>query len=184
MTANLFLNKVQARKELKCLRAAICQERRKKSEVDFLDYFTSDAFSGLPFLSFSSFADEICTHALNHHLAQSGRLILPKVSGKKLELFWVDSPKTQLSVGAFGILEPLESRCRRALPSEVKIALIPGLGFDTFGHRIGYGGGFYDRFLSEIANGCHTIGVGFKEQFNQELPTDSHDIALNKYYLF
>lgn len=109
-----------------------------------------------PILSFSSIGTEIDLTFLNHYLSQQGRLFLvPYQKGAILNI-------------------PL---------SEMDCILIPGLGFDREMYRIGYGEGYYDRFLSQIG-AIETIGVGFKEQFYEELfPKDPWDIPVQELLL-
>lgn len=57
------------------------------------------------------------------------------------------------------------------------LVIVPGLGFDEQGNRLGYGGGNYDRFLSE-QTGTHSVGVCFTEQKMKKIPTELHDIAV------
>lgn len=67
--------------------------------------------------------------------------------------------------------------------NEIDCILVPGLGFDRERYRIGYGKGYYDRFLAGVGN-IPTIGVGFKEQFCEELlPRDPWDIPLHELLL-
>ena len=58
------------------------------------------------------------------------------------------------------------------------LLLVPGVAFTDTGNRLGYGGGFYDRFLKE--HPCKTIGIGYDFQLLKELPTEEHDICLDE----
>lgn len=67
--------------------------------------------------------------------------------------------------------------------SQIDSILVPGLGFDREMYRIGYGKGYYDRLLSKTGD-IPTIGVGFKEQFSEELfPRDPWDIPVRELLL-
>lgn len=67
--------------------------------------------------------------------------------------------------------------------SKVDCILVPGLGFDREKYRLGYGKGYYDRFLAQVGE-IPTIGVGFKEQFCEELlPRDPWDIPVKELLL-
>lgn len=78
--------------------------------------------------------------------------------------------------GKFGVLEP-SPHCE-ALPLNVlDLALVPGLGFDASGHRLGRGAGFFDRLLAQVAG--TKCGVAFDEQLDQLIPAEEHDILLN-----
>jgi 5-formyltetrahydrofolate cyclo-ligase len=57
--------------------------------------------------------------------------------------------------------------------------IVPGLAFTPTGHRLGQGGGWYDRFLERVRDDCVTVGVCFHEQIVDELPMEPHDIAVH-----
>jgi 5-formyltetrahydrofolate cyclo-ligase len=64
-------------------------------------------------------------------------------------------------------------------PGAVDVVIVPGVAFTTDGHRLGQGGGWYDRFLVGVADGCTTVGVGFAPQLVDELPVEAHDVTLD-----
>ena len=78
-----------------------------------------------------------------------------------------------LAPGAFGIHEPLDI-WPRATP---QILLVPLLAFDAAGHRLGYGGGFYDRTLALLK--APAIGIAYAGQQTEKLPAEEHDARLN-----
>lgn len=59
------------------------------------------------------------------------------------------------------------------------VVIVPGLAFTADGDRLGQGGGWYDRFLAQRRADCVAIGVGFREQLLESLPTEHHDVALD-----
>lgn len=64
-------------------------------------------------------------------------------------------------------------------PSRIDVVVVPALAFTAEGHRLGQGGGWYDRFLVRIPSRVLTIGVGFAEQVVDELPVEPHDVPLD-----
>jgi 5-formyltetrahydrofolate cyclo-ligase len=134
-------------------------------------------------LSFASMKDEIDLTQLNQKLASEHRLVLPRVDRDRLSLFKVDR-LSQLSPGAFGILEPILELCALIHPHELSCALIPGLAFDPNNNRLGRGRGYYDKLLSTLPKQIPTIGLGFHEQLCDSLPIEQHDIALTSLALF
>lgn len=84
--------------------------------------------------------------------------------------------ENDLSPGQFGIREP-KSHCSEVLLKHLDLALVPGVGFDLMGRRLGRGKGFYDRLLAEISG--TKCGVAFDEQIVDEIPTEPHDVHLN-----
>ncbi len=85
-----------------------------------------------------------------------------------------------LKPGAYGILEPrLENGTLQIDPKEIDIIIVPGVAFDPEGHRIGYGAGYYDRFLGRFSSKTLKLGLAFQEQIVSHIPADIHDIALD-----
>jgi 5-formyltetrahydrofolate cyclo-ligase len=64
-------------------------------------------------------------------------------------------------------------------PGLLDVVLVPGLAFTPDGHRLGQGGGHYDRFLARLRGECVTVGVCFHEQVVTELPVEEHDILVD-----
>lgn len=63
-------------------------------------------------------------------------------------------------------------------PGELDLIVVPMLGYDACGMRLGYGGGCYDRYLPELSHACRVVGVAFTEQELSFVPHEAHDIAL------
>ena len=65
-------------------------------------------------------------------------------------------------------------------PASLDVVVVPGLAFTDDGHRLGQGGGHFDRFLSRLRADCLTVGVCFREQLVAELPTEAHDVRVRR----
>lgn len=103
-------------------------------------------------------------------------VVLPVVQGadKALDLrVW--EPGTPLYEAGFGTLAPAE----QAPLAEPDIVLMPLLGFDKNGTRLGYGGGYYDRTLATLRKTPQLIGLAFAAQEFDMIPRDSHDVPLD-----
>jgi len=113
------------------------------------------------------------TDPLFARLAADGkRLLLPRVEDGKLV---VCDGTGQMAVSRFGVSEPTGP----SLPlSEVGFVIVPGLAFTADGVRLGYGAGFYDRFLPQLS--VPNAGVCFTEQLVDELPTEPHDVRVQQ----
>ena len=96
---------------------------------------------------------------------------LPRCEGKVMVAVDVNDD-TKYQAGPFGILEPLGQAID---PRAIDAVVVPGLAFTAQGHRLGQGGGFYDRFLPTVRDDCATIGVCFEPQLLQTLPSEEHD---------
>jgi 5-formyltetrahydrofolate cyclo-ligase len=75
----------------------------------------------------------------------------------------------------YGMLEP-DPACAAIAPGAVHLILVPGLLFDPEGWRLGYGGGFYDRYLSQTQG--TSAGISYQSLLKTRLPHDSHDIPM------
>ena len=120
-------------------------------------------------------ADEVDPYEAVDALRFRGlRVVMPRIEEPvQLALHVVDA-ESRLVTGPFGILEP-EASAPSVPPEHVDCVLVPGVAYGQDGHRIGYGGGFYDRLLKELRGDVVTIGLAFDEQVYPELPALDHD---------
>lgn len=134
---------------------------------------------------YRSFAGELPTQRVIERLWENGfQTVLPVLHpfAKGHLLFLRYAPDTPMTSNKYGIEEP-ELRVDNVVPlSKIDILLLPLVGFDTKGNRLGMGGGYYDRTLAQWHNG-HTphlfpIGLSYDEQRVDELPVEAWDIPL------
>ena len=102
-------------------------------------------------------------------------LVAPRWNEIEYELVRIKALET-LVKGPHDILEPPAGPIVR--PKDVRAWLVPGLAFTTKGGRLGYGGGWYDRFLCKVPKCVPKIGIAYAFQLVDELPTEPHDILL------
>ena len=100
------------------------------------------------------------------------RIWLPKVDGTDMD-FYLYEDGDILKPGAYGIPEPVSEVVLR--PDENTLVIMPGAVFSKAGDRIGYGGGYYDRYLEDHAV-CKTIALCYSLQVKDEIPAEPHDI--------
>jgi 5-formyltetrahydrofolate cyclo-ligase len=85
--------------------------------------------------------------------------------------------------GAFDILEPRISTDSYGecviRPGFLDVVVVPGVAFDPSGGRLGYGKGFYDRFLPQCKAGCALVGLAYAFQLEEKLPCEHHDVGLD-----
>ena len=110
-------------------------------------------------LTFVSTDIEVDTHQLiKYSLEQGKKIAVPKcISGTRNMAFYLIESFDDLEVATFSVLEPKTDKCTILENFENSICIVPGLAFDLNGYRLGYGKGYYDRFLSRY-NGT-TIGI-------------------------
>ena len=85
----------------------------------------------------------------------------------------------ELQPGAFGVLEPPFDKYRVGEPEALNLVIVPGLGFDREGGRLGRGGGYFDRFLEKAA-GAYKIGLAFECQMVDRIPREGNDILMDE----
>ena len=129
-------------------------------------------------MAFWSFGSEVPTAPLIAALHERGtRVALPRIHDRELVAL-VHTPDAPTTDTGFGAREPLLG-AGRVEPSEIEVVITPGLAFDRRGIRVGYGGGFYDRFF-RVARGALRIGLAFSVQLlDDELPVGRADIPMH-----
>jgi 5-formyltetrahydrofolate cyclo-ligase len=125
----------------------------------------------------SAFPEEIDTGPMLRQVVAKGRrLLLPTVdrAARRLRLFEVADIDQDLVPGLRGIPEPRPD-CREVGPDEVDWVLVPGLGFDRRGHRLGRGAGHYDRLLPTLRPDVLRWALILDTQWSEDLPIEPHD---------
>ena len=131
-------------------------------------------------LAYYPFRSEIdTTIIIRNALKQKKKIILPRVNGKKLDLYYIKDLKNDLAPGSFDIMEPIPSRCTIASHKNIDIILVPGVGFDRNFNRLGYGGGFYDKLLEGLPVKTPRIALAFNLQLIENIPIMAHDLKVD-----
>lgn len=126
---------------------------------------------------YASIGQEISLSSFIERAWKDGkRIAFPRVSGDEMDFYYVNDASF-LEKGCFGIPEPKET-CAKAFPHGGMVMLIPGLTFSAEGQRIGYGKGYYDRYL-KCHNGIYKIGICYDELLTQAWPEDEYDISMD-----
>lgn len=134
---------------------------------------------------YKSFSGELPTSAIIQKLWQLGfNTVLPVLHpfAKGHLLFLRYTPNTPMTTNKYGIAEP-ELNVQNVVPlSNIQVLLMPLVGFDNQGNRLGMGGGYYDRTLAQWHNGnrpnLSPIGLSYNEQQVKQIPVESWDIPL------
>lgn len=113
---------------------------------------------------------------LSWALEQGKCVGVPKVYGDSMEFYQL-TETAQLGMGAFGILEP-NGECPMLQKKEA-ICLVPGVGFDKSGHRMGYGKGYYDKYFFRYPD-MRRIGIAYGEQIMERIPSEPHDVRMHR----
>lgn len=163
------------RKQMKQLRADMTRtERFEKSMQIFEKLITVPEFKRADRIyTYVSMDNEIDTIMLiDYSLSIEKRVFVPRVSGKDMEFYEI-SDISELSPGYMGIYEP-DINGKEPDYSRTGFMCMPGLAFDRSYNRIGYGGGFYDRYLS-VENKLYKAALAYEAQLLESIPAQDGD---------
>lgn len=124
-------------------------------------------------LLYASLNNEVNTFKMIEYFLNFKKVALPKVNGDNMEFYYVNSIR-ELRKGKFNILEPTSNNKANY---DNCVCIVPGVCFDKNGYRVGYGKGYYDRFLAN--KNIYKVGVCFKECFIENIPCDKYDIKVD-----
>lgn len=125
-----------------------------------------------------SFEEEVDTFELIRQAFSDGKEVaVPRVNGSEMKFYRIDSMK-ELQLGYYGILEPVTNDIEKNLEG---VIIVPGLAFDLKYNRMGYGGGFYDRFFNEHPqHKLIKIALAYEFQVVNEIETEEHDQKMDR----
>lgn len=124
-------------------------------------------------LMYHSLPDELSTRRFIDRWSDRKHFFLPRVNGVDLDILPYD--KTRLRLGAFHIEEPDGDDVRPV--STIDLVVVPGVGYDPQGNRVGRGKGYYDRLLSQTR--ATKIGVGYDFQMVDAIEAEEHDVKVD-----
>lgn len=132
--------------------------------------------------SFVSFRTEVDTSGIiKKAFFDRKKVVVPKVNKEdRMLLLYEIKNMDELSEGYMGIPEPSVATADRSCSiHDAEIVIIPGVGFDPHGNRIGYGAGYYDKLLSEMKRVVPVIAPAYEEQLVDFIPAEEHDIRVD-----
>lgn len=171
--------KIKARQNLKEIRKSIPKDKKKQADYEIISRFlmTSEYMEADTVLCYAGVNDEIDTSTLIYAcLANKKKVGLPRCNGEILDFYYIESLE-DLIVGSFGIMEPDPGKCKRVLDFSKSVLVVPGLGFSLDGNRIGYGRGYYDRFISHYHN--KVVGLCYYPLIKVNIPVERTDQKVN-----
>jgi 5-formyltetrahydrofolate cyclo-ligase len=185
----VFYDKKIARKKFKLLRMRLSiEEVMTRSEQIKKRLFGLPEFAKAKTIAFyvaKKGSGEVETEGMiKESLVAGKRVLVPVVdkAARKILFSELRDYDSELAPGAFGILEPKPS-CRRLVSiRESDLVIVPALAFDLKGHRLGHGGGYYDRLLRELASAKPStpfVGLAYEMQVVDSLPKTLWDVPVN-----
>lgn len=177
--------KAQVRRHALARRDAMTPDQRRRASAAIRDRLlaldvVADART---LLGFASFGTEVrLDPLLDERIAQGVGVFLPyivQMTPPTLEVVRVTDLERDLVPGRMGIREPDPRGRRPARVDRLEVVIAPGVAFDRAGHRVGYGGGFYDRLLPRLRPGTPVLAVAFATQVTDAVPADAHDVPVD-----
>ena len=163
-------------------RAALTEEqyqaRNKRIFAQFFKAFSFPTPTVVHCFLPSTRQREVNTYPIIRQLQALGtvQVAVPRVSSHTLTHHWL-TPDTTLVPNRWGIPEPVDSAS--LAPQQIDLVIIPLLTFDQRGYRVGYGKGFYDRFLAQCRPDTQKIGLSWEPPVAVIKDVDEHDVALD-----
>ncbi|MBR2589732.1 MAG: 5-formyltetrahydrofolate cyclo-ligase [Clostridia bacterium] len=170
------MNKKDLRQYYKALRREIAHKAQKSDSILHSLLNRTQWRTAHTVALYASLPDEVDTAAMITSALDSGKCVcLPKVHGGEMQFYAIHAD-TAFHYGAYGIREPEGTS---AVPKEeIELIIVPLLAADKDNYRLGFGGGYYDKYLKDFTG--VSIGVCFQEQLSPfPLPHEAHDIALD-----
>jgi 5-formyltetrahydrofolate cyclo-ligase len=130
-------------------------------------------------LLYAAFRTEVPTDEMIWvSLGKGKKVLIPKVdtSTHRLSKHVIEC-LSELEPGYQGIPEPRTDVCWKV--EDIDLIVVPGVAFDHQGHRIGYGGGYYDRLLPRVKGKKPIVALAFEEQLFESIPHEEHDIPMD-----
>lgn len=170
------MDKKELRRQIRQLKKSYAPENLMQQSLVILQKLTDhpDFQKAEKVMLYASLPDEVQTLAFLDEWKSKKQIILPTVVGD--DIIPVELTKDcTMTEGDFHILEPENNPYCGALD----LIVVPGMAFDSKGHRLGRGKGYYDRFLIKYPD-VKTIGICFDFQLLEEIPVEPHDRIINE----
>lgn len=167
------------RERVLALRANLSVQQRalKSKEIQSRVIDLQEFQQAQTIMLFLNFRDEVETTQLAQKILDMGkRLVLPRCAPRGVLIpALIQDLGRDIEPGTWGIREPKKDGLQIVEPVGIDCVLVPGAAFDRYGNRLGYGGGYYDRFFERLKDGVPKIGIAFSCQVVSEVPVEQFD---------
>ncbi|HCI64544.1 MAG TPA: 5-formyltetrahydrofolate cyclo-ligase [Clostridiales bacterium] len=172
------MDKTELRRQIRARKRAMTEAEIEERSARLAQlFFASDAYrNARTIYGYLPYNQEVRTVPMLARALKDGKKVaVPKVYGDEMKFLYLDD-LTAVAKGYAGIPEPIADG--PVAHDETALVLMPGLAFDPQGHRIGYGGGFYDKFLAAEPN-HPTLALCYEFQMLPKLDVEAHDIPVD-----
>lgn len=155
-------------------------EKKRIDKIICENLLASDAFKQAEIIfAFSPLEIEIDITSVLEASLREKKLALPKCYSKNKKMaFYLIKSLSELKISEYNILEPLEDKDNEIMPNEDTLIIVPGLVFSKNGERVGFGAGYYDRYLAE--NKAKTISICYEKSIVDRIETNIYDIRIDE----
>jgi 5-formyltetrahydrofolate cyclo-ligase len=129
-----------------------------------------------------SFKNEVNTYPLVTWCLDNDKIVIAPYcieSERKIVPFEINNLTNDLTKSTFGVMEPKHDILKKANTQDIDLIIVPGVVFDIHCNRIGFGAGYYDRFLPKKSKNTITIGIAYDYQVIDNIPTNEYDVPLD-----
>lgn len=158
------------------------REAEEKSRIIMEKLFSLNEFKGSKNIMFYvSFNNEAGTIEIIKELLikKEKNVLVPYVDTDKMIQISKIGSFDDLEPKTFGILEPKKNKIKNFDIDKLDLVIVPGIVFDKNGHRIGYGYGYYDKFLGKLNKNAVKIGLCYDFQLIDKIPEEKHDVPMD-----
>lgn len=178
------MDKKELRKKVIAARASLpeAEVARKSARITESIVALPEYQKALSIMAYVDFRNEVQTGELIKKALQDGKKVAvpyTDLAGKRLIPSLLEDFPGDLVPGTYGILEPPADCLRPVGPEELDLVIVPGVAFDERGNRLGYGGGFYDRFLPRTGEDCVWLAPAFELQLQPGVYAAEHDCPVH-----
>ena len=174
-----MIEKKELRKHIRALKKQLSEsERYKQGELIQIKLEQYDEFlKADKILLYWAISDEVPTQAIIKQWYQKKEIYLPVINGDDLKIVKYEGEASLVAGDKYGIPEPSGEEIKDE--ELIDLVIIPGVAFDNNNNRMGRGAGYYDRILNRLPN-ARKIGLAFDFQMVDQVPTEAHDIKMDK----
>jgi len=178
------MNKNEIRKVISKRRKRMSEkEVRDKSHIIIKKLMETDEFKKAENLMvYLSFANEVFTFDLIEKSMKMGKKVIVPYTIKdtyKIIPTLLKNIEEDLEISSYGYMEPKKDKIQPILEENIDLTVVPGLAFDKKMNRIGFGKGYYDRYLAKTRQESKNIAIAYEYQVLEAIPTDDFDVKMD-----